>query len=230
MASTTTVDIPFDEEAALDISPWVYGDSDSPAIAATPLPGSKARNTNPVLNFLLAGYNDPSAKPGDIPSVQTSKEAMAGMRRRALCEAYRLRVANAVLVAEEALSRVFNDVGRSNLCATYRPSPRGLRPYVNQILHRKVLQVATEARSRPPLTLTEHPSRELDPSQIVELSDLEQRCRDIIPQGQSDWSSTATVSNASTFAVNKHRRRKRAWAQVAYLFPELRLRPKQRRR
>jgi hypothetical protein len=182
------------------------------------------------LNFLLAGYCDPNAKPGDVPSMHTSREALAGMRRRAMSEAYRIGVANAVLVAEEALSRVFNDVGRSNLCATYRPSPRGLRPYVNQIIHRKVLQVATEARSRPPLTLTEHPSRELDPGQIVEVSDLEHRCRDILPQGQSDWSSAATASNASTFAVNKHRRRKRAWAQVAHLFPELRLRPKQRRR
>jgi hypothetical protein len=50
--------------------------------------GGKGPRDNDELNFVLAGYNDPTAKPGTVPTSKIAEDSLSAMRRRARFEAH----------------------------------------------------------------------------------------------------------------------------------------------
>ena len=193
----------------------------------------RAAGGNRQVDFALAGYADPAAQPGASADPRVAADALMRMFRVAR---YFTRFAPNGEQAEEALSRTFADLAGSSLTELYRPSPAGVKPYVDQVIRRHAADVMREfwaARRREPAggVPFDAPAAQADPAEAAELKDLAARCAELLAEGRPPPGPNGpSTPGSSTVAVRKHRRRKAAWMRVAHLFPDVPFRPRRRRK
>jgi len=187
------------------------------------------KSDNEQLNFVLASIGDPTAKPGVVPTPEVAQRSMSAMLRWARFEAY-LAGMPTEEVWEEGLSRAMLSIGRSNLTLKYRPSQRGVAPYIKKIIRRCVRDVVVERRGYKVVPLPEElPTDDLTPAASAELRELLHICREALAEEKSRSDRiTMPAQGKSTSHVRTHRHRKRAWNRVSHLFDERKFRTRRR--
>ena len=191
-------------------------------------PAALADRVNPNLALLLRAFGSPTGA-GETADPAAGAAAIMSMFAYARSIARQAGASNGEC-AEEALGRVFESVARSNLTTTFRPAAGTLRPYVNQIIRRKVWEVVRERRRENAASLTiEVASRSTQPDAIAATEELAQECHRLLDRANrarqcAERSSESTASAA----VRRHRQRQRDWATVRHLFPGVALRPRAR--
>ncbi len=186
------------------------------------------RQTNVSQNFVLVGYLNPKAMPGDVPTPAEAAAAMAAMRQRARFEAL-LHGAAGSTAAEDGLGQALLELGSPTVAVKYRPSQRGLRPYVNKVIKRKVADAALTWRAAPPAVEFDPVGKSAPPDCIVELADLAESCEARLRDLPLAPKPIARRETDAARYMRKHHAKVRTWEAIRSLFPDTHLRPKRRR-
>lgn len=191
-------------------------------------PAASADRVNPNLALLLRAFGSPTGA-GEAADLAAGAAAIISMFAYARSIARQAGAASGEC-AEEALGRVFESVARSNLITTFRPGIETLRPYVNQIIRRKLWEVVRELRHENAGSRTiEVAARCTQPDAIAATAELTEECRRLLDSADRTRRCAERPSeSAASAAVRRHRQRQRDWATVRHLFPGVALRPRAR--
>jgi hypothetical protein len=176
----------------------------------------KQTPTNEQLNFALAGYCNPAALPGAVPSQETARDSLGAMKRRARYQAFVMGMPQED-VWEEGLARTLLNIAESRLTEKYRPSNRGVAPYINRIIYCRVGDVVAERRGYKPLPpADEMKGHGQTPLEAAEFSDLLAKCNEIVASSSNE--SLPPARTVSTERVRAHRSRIKLQNAMRQLF------------